>query len=168
MKTPLLIVVGVKKSFGAVRVLKGINLAIGSGEIYALVGPNGSGKTTTVRSVLGTLAPDEGSIRILGRDSVKERPQAMRQVGFMLERPCLNIGLTLVENLRISGRIYGVERVGRRIAEVVELADLVGWKTTVLSRYSKGMLQKAALCRALFHDPELLIFDEPASGMDPI
>jgi ABC-type multidrug transport system ATPase subunit len=161
-------VVGVRKSFKETRVLKGIDLSVGPGEIYSLVGPNGAGKTTTVRIILGTLSPDQGSVRIMGLDSVAERHRALQQVGFMLERPCLNVSLTLDENLRIYSKLYGLESNNRRIDEVVEITDLVKWRSTTLSRYSKGMLQKAALSRALLHDPTLLILDEPASGMDPI
>lgn len=159
---------GIRKSFGGKDVLKGIDLTAESGDILSIAGPNGSGKTTTIRILLGTLKPDSGCVRLCGYDVSNSREQAVSQVGFVLEQPCLHTELTLDENLRIYSSAYKVDNPERRISDIIDLVDLSDVRFSPLLTYSKGMKQKAALARALLHDPDVLLFDEPTSGMDPL
>jgi len=151
-----------------VTVLKGLDLEVMKGEIFGFLGPNGAGKTTTIKAVTGLVMPDAGEITIGGlpHDSV----EAKRRVGFMAENPYLYHHLSGREYLRFSADLLAVDRVGidDRVSLVLEHVSMTASADQKMRTYSKGMQQRIALAQALLGAPELLILDEPMSGLDPI
>jgi ABC-2 type transport system ATP-binding protein len=150
------------------KILQGVTLGVERGEVFGYLGPNGSGKTTTLKIVLGLVAPDAGRIAILGRP--QGEPGWRHQVGFLPEHPYFYDYLTASEYLDYVGRLFGLTRSVRR-ARARELLGRVGLARSAdvsLRRYSKGMLQRMGLAQALINEPELVFLDEPMSGLDPL
>ena len=150
------------------HILKGINLSVEKGEIYGFMGPNGAGKTTTIKCVMGLLAPDQGEILIEGQpaDSVEAR----RRIGFLPENPYFYDYLSARELLFFSASLFNLSAsaVRDRVAALIHQVGLSGHEGLKLRKFSKGMIQRLGLAQALIHDPDLLILDEPFSGLDPI
>lgn len=158
---------GVNKNLGNRPILKDISFAVERGDIFGYLGPNGAGKTTTIRVILGLFKPDAGRATILGEDVSKDEARA--KVGFVLEADGLYDNLNAYENLEYYSQIYDVPQAQakERIAELLELVELSDRASDKVAAYSKGMRQKLALARAMVHDPELLVLDEPTAGVDP-
>ncbi len=152
----------------AVEVLKGLDLDVIKGEIFGFLGPNGAGKTTTIKAVMGLVIPDSGEI-LIGGDP-HDSPAAKRRVGFMAENPYLYNHLSGREYLRFSAELLAIERneIGDLVAAVLSQVSMSGSADAKMRTYSKGMLQRVGLAQALLGEPELLILDEPMSGLDPI
>jgi ABC-2 type transport system ATP-binding protein len=170
-----LVTTGLSKSYRTGHVIQGrrlalqdLDLEVRAGEIFGYVGPNGSGKTTTLKLLVGLLKPDRGQARILGQ------PLASRgwryRAGYLPENPYLYDYLTAAEYLDYAGRLFGMTRARRRekTREILALVGLERSADVPLRRFSKGMVQRAGLAQALVNDPELVILDEPLSGLDPI
>jgi len=157
----------VSKKLGSREILKDISFAVEPGDIFGYLGPNGAGKTTTIRVILGLFKPDSGRASILGEDV--SRDEARAKVGFVLEADGLYDNLTAHENLDYYCQIYGVAQAQAkvRIEEMLQLVELSDRASDKVAAYSKGMRQKLALARAMVHEPELLILDEPTAGVDP-
>ena len=156
---------GLKKRLGKREIIKGINFSVKDGEIFGFLGPNGSGKTTTIRMLVGLIAPNEGEIKICGKDVQKEKEEALKNVGAVVENPELYKYLSGRENLMQIARIRKVSK-----EEVEELIELVGLKDRIddkVKKYSLGMKQRLGLAAALIGEPKLLILDEPTNGLDP-
>jgi ABC-2 type transport system ATP-binding protein len=153
-----------KQSIVAVRDL---NLEVEPGEVYGLLGPNGSGKSTTLKIILGLVSPTRGRTQIFGRDSSEVATH--ESVGFLPESPYFYKFLTGEETLRFFGRLCGLSGppLKQRIEELLELVGLANARKQRLSTYSKGMLQRIGLAQALINDPQLVVLDEPTSGVDP-
>jgi len=153
---------GVEKRFGEIKALDGVTLRVREGEIYGLLGPNGAGKTTLIRSIVGLIAPDAGSVTVLGR----KLPDldVLRNVGYMTQQAALYPGLSVAENVRFFAAINGVEG---SIDEVLRFVRLDNRKNSVVSNLSGGMRQRCSLACALVHKPKLLLLDEPTVGVDP-
>lgn len=151
-----------------VEALRGVDLEVPRGEIFGLLGPNGAGKTTTLNAILGLVRPDAGSIRISGIEHA--RPEARRRLGFAPENPRLYPHLTGVEYLRFCGQLLGLPTVQlrRRVDEVLDLVSMTGRADRPMRTFSKGMQQRLSLAQALLGRPELLLLDEPMSGLDPL
>ncbi len=149
-------------------VLRGLSLAIEPGEIFGFIGTNGAGKTTTIKLALGLIFPDSGSVRLFGQDV--GQVELRRRIGFLPENPYLYDYLTGEEFLDFHARLFGLDARARRgrVGELLELVGLANRGDRQLRHYSKGMLQRIGLAQALVNDPELVILDEPMSGLDPI
>ena len=154
------------KAYGALKVLRGVDLDVAKGEIWGLLGPNGAGKTTLIHSVLGLLKPDNGTIRVFG---VEARTQLSKRIGYLPERPHYHSQFTGREYLLTLGRLssLGGKPLHDRVDTVLDLVELSRSADRRIGTYSKGMLQRIGIAQAMLHEPELLIVDEPASGLDP-
>lgn len=155
----------VRKRFGDLEALRGLSIAVRTGEIYGLLGPNGSGKTTFIRCVAGLVRPDSGTLNVLGR-----RPKEVvgsGELGYMTQSAALYPELSVEENLRFFGALAGVEHVGQRIEESLRTVDLSDRRRSIVGTLSGGMRQRVSLAAALLHDPRLVLLDEPTVGIDP-
>lgn len=164
---PLLLEVrGLQRSFGRVRILQGVDLSLQPGEALAVAGPNGAGKTTLLRLLAGLMQPSAGEIRILGNSMARGSAQTRRAVGLLSHQSLLYDDLTLLENLTFAARLYGLEQPRERAAAALDEAGLTPRAEELPKRLSRGLLQRAAIARALLHAPRLLLLDEPFTGLD--
>jgi ABC-2 type transport system ATP-binding protein len=153
---------------GPVRALDGVNLQVTSGRVFGFLGPNGAGKTTLIQTLMGFMAPTSGTVRLLGEDV--RQSIARRRVGYLPESPAFHPFLTAREWVELAGRLFGLS--GRPLRERADrLLTLVGLAAAAdrrIGTYSRGMLQRTGLAQALINDGDLILLDEPTSGMDPI
>jgi ABC-2 type transport system ATP-binding protein len=155
-------------SIGLHRVLRGVDLTVPEGVIYGFLGPNGAGKTTTLKVLTGLLFPDEGEVSLFGK--TPQDPMAKERLGFLPETPYFYDYLTGSELLMFMGRLFGLPGppLKQRSQELLAAVGLEGKGQVQLRKYSKGMLQRIGLAQALLNDPDLVVLDEPMSGLDPI
>jgi lipooligosaccharide transport system ATP-binding protein len=160
---------GLRKSYGKTEVLAGIDLEVARGECFGLLGPNGAGKTTTLKLCLGLLEPDAGSIRLLDHDVPAQARVARQRVGVVPQFDNLDPDFTVAENLVVYGRYFGLKDrdIRARIPALLEFAGLGGRADARIQTLSGGMKRRLALARALVNDPQLLVMDEPTTGLDP-
>lgn len=166
MATPLLDVQGLVRAFGARVVLRGIDLQLQDGETLAIVGPNGAGKTTLLRCVAGLMRPSAGTVRLGGRAVSGRDPASRAGIGLLSHRPMLYDDLTVAENLVFAAQLHGLEDPPARARAALEAVDLTSRSGDSPRTLSRGLLQRAALARALLHGPRLLLLDEPFTGLD--
>jgi ABC-2 type transport system ATP-binding protein len=161
---------GLTKRFGDFTAVDDIAFDVAGGEIFGFLGPNGSGKTTTIRMLTGAIAPQAGRITILGEDVVANPEKAKRRIGYMSQKFSLFEDLTVDENLRFYAGVYDLppEKFAEQRAYVLKMADLVGRENELTANLSVGWKQRLALGTATIHEPELLFLDEPTSGVDPV
>jgi ABC-2 type transport system ATP-binding protein len=157
---------GLSKRFGATVALNGLDLQIRAGEIYGLLGPNGSGKTTFIRCVAGLLLPEAGSLTVLGGTS--RAAVSAGRVGYMTQAPALYGELSVQENLRFFAALQGVPHADERIEEALRMVDLLDRGHSVVNTLSGGMRTRVSLAATLLHRPSLLLLDEPTVGVDPL
>jgi len=155
-------------SFGPVKAVDGLNLSVARGEVLGFLGTNGAGKTTTIKMLLGFIGPSAGSVRVLGGDP--SDPAIRAHIGYMPETAYYYPYLNARELLAFYGGLCGLDRatVRRRTDELLEAVDLADAAKRPLKTYSKGMLQRAGIAQALLADPDLLVLDEPFTGLDPL
>jgi ABC-2 type transport system ATP-binding protein len=158
---------GLTKRFGRFTAVDGVDLKVREGEVYGLLGPNGSGKTTIIKMLCGLLRPSAGEMRILGKPAPDKT--VMGGVGYMPQETAIYMDNTVGENLRLFADIYGVprDRIGEREDELLRFVDLTDWCDALVSKLSGGMRHRASLACALVHEPRVLFLDEPTVGVDP-
>ncbi|MCS7287161.1 MAG: heme ABC exporter ATP-binding protein CcmA [Anaerolineae bacterium] len=157
---------GLAKAFGRREVLRGIDLVVKQGEFVIIMGPNGAGKTTLLRIIATIIKPDRGRIKVCGFQLPEKASEARRKVGLLTHSPFLYDELTARENLLFYASLFSVPEPERRSEELLSLVGLEDRKEERVRTFSRGMLQRLAIARALLHDPQLLLLDEPFTGLD--
>ncbi len=160
---------GLRKTFGAIVAVNDLDLTIRRGEVFGLLGPNGSGKTTTIRMLCGLMAPTAGTASVVGLDVVREAEQIRRKIGYMSQKFGLYDELTVLENLRFYASIYGLAGEARRqrMGELLRDLGLESRSRQLAGTLSGGWKQRLALACATAHRPAMLLLDEPTAGLDP-
>jgi lipooligosaccharide transport system ATP-binding protein len=160
---------GLRKSFGPLEVVAGVNLAVESGECFGLLGPNGAGKTTTLKLCLGLIEPDAGEMELLGEPVPRRAREARRRVGVVPQFDNLDPDFTVAENLLVYGRYFGMrsQEIAARVPELLDFAGLAGRGDAKINTLSGGMKRRLTLARALVNDPQIVFMDEPTTGLDP-
>ncbi|MPM08989.1 putative ABC transporter ATP-binding protein YxlF [bioreactor metagenome] len=165
----MLVIKNLEKSYGKFKALNGLNLEIEKGEIFGFIGPNGAGKSTTMKIVSGLLSPDSGEVYVDGIDAIKNNKALKDKIGYMPDFFGVYDNLRAIEYLEFYASIYGIvgEEARKLSMDLLELVNLQDKYDANVDGLSRGMKQRLCLARCLVHNPELLILDEPASGMDP-
>jgi ABC-2 type transport system ATP-binding protein len=158
----------VEKRYGGTTALDRLSFEVRRGEMFGLIGPDGAGKTTAIRLMCGLLHADAGEVRVLGADPVREHQQITRSVGYLSQRFSLYGDLTIDENIAFFAEIHGVSRFHARRDQLLEMTQLTPFRKRRADRLSGGMKQKLALACTLVHAPDLILLDEPTTGVDPV
>lgn len=161
-------VIGLRKSFGDRLVVNDIDLNVKKGEVFGFLGPNGSGKTTTIRMLCGLLTPDAGQGTCLGYNILTESTKIKQRVGYMTQKFSFYTDLSVEENLNFVAGVYGLDRRKQRVNQIMQDIGLTERRTQLAGTLSGGWKQRVALAGCLLHQPDLLLLDEPTAGIDPI
>ncbi len=165
---PILELDGVTKRFDATVALKGLSFAVDRGEMFGLIGPDGAGKTTAIRAACGLLHTDGGRIRIFGKDPVGDHRAVTHSVGYLSQRFSLYGDLSIDENIAFFAEVHGVRQYHDRRERLLDMTQLTPFRSRLADRLSGGMRQKLALACTLVHEPDLILLDEPTTGVDPV
>ena len=165
---PVLVFEQVVKKYGATAAVDGLSFAVERGEMFGLIGPDGAGKTTAIRLLCGLVRPDSGSIRVVGRDPVKEHRTITGSVGYLSQRFTLYGDLSIDENIAFFAEIHGVSDYASRRDQLLDMTQLTKFRSRLADQLSGGMKQKLALACTLVHEPEVILLDEPTTGVDPV
>lgn len=158
---------GLTKRFKEVLAVDELNFTVNRGDVFGFLGPNGAGKSTTIRMMLSLITPTSGKIKIFGKSLKENRKEILANVGAIVEKPDFYQYLTAIKNLEILAKISGKEVSQKRIIELLELVGLKDRAKSKVKTYSHGMKQRLGIAQALLHNPELIVLDEPTTGLDP-
>ena len=158
----------VTKRYGPTTAVNGLSLSVERGEMFGLIGPDGAGKTTSIRLICGLLPADSGTLRVLDLDPVRDHRRLTHSVGYLSQRFSLYGDLSVDENVAFFAEIHGVRDYAARRDRLLEMTQLAPFRTRLADRLSGGMKQKLALACTLVHEPELIVLDEPTTGVDPV
>ena len=158
----------VVKRYGKVEALRGVSFAVERGEMFGLIGPDGAGKTTAIRTICGLLHADAGTVRVDGKDPVKQHRDVTAVVGYLSQRFSLYGDLSVDENIAFFAEIHGMRDFHARRDRLLEMTQLTPFRTRLADRLSGGMKQKLALACTLVHEPRVIVLDEPTTGVDPV
>ena len=167
MSHPIVEVRDLTKRFGSFTAVDGISFNINEGETLGLLGPNGAGKTTTIQMLLGLITPTSGSIRIFGLDLAQHREHILRQINFSSTYISMPFSLTVEENLRVIGKLYGLTNISRRIDDVVKKLEMADMRSKLTRKLSSGQMTRLTLAKAVMTEPKVLFLDEPTASLDP-
>jgi len=156
------------KEYGNIKAVNGINLEVNEGEMFGLVGPDGAGKTTTIRILCGLIKADTGSIEVLGSDLKQNKKEIQNQIGYLSQKFSLYGDLSVDENIEFFADIHNVKNFESRRDELLEFTRLIHFRDRLAEKLSGGMKQKLALACCLIHKPKILFLDEPTTGVDPV
>jgi ABC-2 type transport system ATP-binding protein len=168
VSAPLVRVAGLVRRYGEVVAVDGVSFEVRRGEMFGLIGPDGAGKTTTLRVVLGLLAPHAGEVQTCGLDPLRQAAELSRHIGYLSQRFSLYGDLSVDENIAFFADVHGVRGWRPRRDELLEMLRMAPFRARLADRLSGGMKQKLALACTLIHTPELLVLDEPTTGVDPV
>ena len=168
MSTPIVSVEHVRKRFAATQAVDDLSLEIARGEMFGLIGPDGAGKTTTIRLICGLLRPDAGTTRVLGHDPVAQHARVTEHVGYLSQRFSLYGDLSIDENIAFFAELHGVRDYASRRNRLLDMTQLTPFRDRLADRLSGGMKQKLALACTLVHEPQVILLDEPTTGVDPV
>jgi ABC-2 type transport system ATP-binding protein len=166
---PAIEVTALRKTFGDVEAVRGVDFEVAAGEVFGFLGPNGAGKTTTINMLCTLVRPTSGHALVAGHDVVRERDDVRRNIGLVFQDPTLDGYLTAEQNLRLHAELYGVEPVlvGRRMRQVLEMVGLWERRDATVQTFSGGMRRRLEIARGFLHSPRVLFLDEPTIGLDP-
>jgi ABC-type multidrug transport system ATPase subunit len=167
MQDKIIEVEGLTKRFKEILAVQNLNLNVYRGDVFGFLGPNGAGKSTTIRMLLSLIKPSKGSIKIFDKPLAKSREYILKNIGAIVEKPDLYKYLSAFKNLQILGKLSGIEINKKRIMEILELVGLKERANSKVKTFSHGMKQRLGIAQALLHNPELIILDEPTTGLDP-
>jgi drug efflux transport system ATP-binding protein len=165
---PVIELDGITRTFGAVRAIDGLSFAVCKGEMFGVIGPDGAGKTTTLRLICGLLAPDAGTVRLFGDDPYRRHRTATASIGYVSQQFSLYGDLSIDENIEFFAEMHGVADFTVRRNRLLALTGLEPFRRRLADRLSGGMKQKLALACTLVHEPAVLVLDEPTTGVDPV
>jgi ABC-2 type transport system ATP-binding protein len=168
MSQPAVVIERVTKHFGATVAVNDLSLEVRRGEMFGLIGPDGAGKTTTIRLICGLLRADAGSVRVLGADPVAQHAAVTRTAGYFSQRFSLYGDLSIDENIAFFAEIHGLAHFEERRNRLLEMTQLTPFRDRLADRLSGGMKQKLALACTLVHEPQIILLDEPTTGVDPV
>ena len=158
---------GLTKKYGKIDALRGVNLDVLEGQIVGLVGPNGAGKTTLIKALVGALKPTSGSATILGRDSLKDRWELRKDIGYMPQHVALFESLTATENVTFFGKAQPLHDLEKKVGAILAFTELTDRANDPVHTFSAGMKKRVSLACALIHEPKILFLDEPTAAVDP-
>jgi ABC-type multidrug transport system ATPase subunit len=158
---------GLTKRFKEVRAVNEVDFKVHRGDVFGFLGPNGAGKSTTIRMMLSLISPTAGTIKIFGKSLNENRKEILTNIGAIVEKPDFYLYLSAIKNLEILAKISGKEINHKRIVELLELVGLKDRAKSKVKTFSHGMKQRLGIAQALLHDPELIVLDEPTTGLDP-
>lgn len=164
---PIIQVTGLQKKFGAFEAVKDVNFTVHKGDVFGFLGPNGAGKSTTMRCMLSLIKPNAGQIRLFGKDLQTERNAILARVGSIVEKPDFYKYLSAQKNLEIFARISGAHVDKRAILSTLDFVGLSGREKDKVGGFSHGMRQRLGIAQTLLHQPDLIVLDEPTTGLDP-
>jgi len=164
---PIIELRGLRKHFGDFVAVDGLDLTVNRGDVYGFLGPNGAGKSTTIRMMLSLIKPTAGSITLFGKPLSTHRSEILSRIGAIVERPDFYNYLPARKNLELLGRLSGADVSEKNIMRVLELVGLDKRATSKVKTFSHGMKQRLGIAQALLHDPDLIVLDEPTTGLDP-
>ncbi|MBX7155988.1 MAG: ABC transporter ATP-binding protein [Candidatus Kapaibacterium sp.] len=167
MNTPVIEVSNVRKEYKGFTAVDGINFTVYSGDVFGFLGPNGAGKSTTIRMLTSLIHPTSGSIKLFGKDLSTHREEILANVGAIVERPDMYLYLNAINNLELVARMYGANSSKKHLMSILEMVGLAQRAESKVKTFSHGMKQRLGIACTLVHNPQLIILDEPTTGLDP-